>query len=46
MLNIDIINKVEVIIEVSLIVIKDFHDDSDKVSEKRTSNKRRLVKTT
>ena len=46
MLNIDVVNKVEVIIEVSLIIVEDFHDESDEVSEKRTGDKRRLVKTT
>ena len=46
MLNIDIVNKVEVIIEASLIATKDFHDESGEVSKKRTSDKRRLVKTT
>ena len=45
-LNIDIINKVEVIIEVSLIIAKDFRNKSDKVSEKRACDERRLVKTT
>ena len=38
MFNIDIINKVEVIIEVSLIAIEDFHDKSDKISDKRVIN--------
>ena len=33
-------NKVEIIVEASLIATKDFHDESDKVSEKRTSDKR------
>ena len=46
MLEVNIIDKVEVIIEVRLIAIEDFHDKSDKVSDKRISNKRRLVKTT
>ena len=46
MLNIDIVNKVEVIVEVSLIATKGFFDESDKISKKRTSNKRRLIKTT
>ena len=46
MLDIDIVDEVEVIVEASLIAAKDFHDESDKVSEKRISNKRRLVKTT
>ena len=40
MLNVDIVNKVEVIVEASLIIIEDFHDESDKVSEKEISNKR------
>ena len=40
------VNKAKVIIKVSLIAIEDFRDKSDKVSEKRTSDKRRLVKTT
>ena len=35
MLNIDIVNKVEVIVEASLIAIKDFHGESNKVSKKR-----------
>ena len=46
MLNIDIVNKVEVIIEVSLIAIKGFYNESDKISERRMSDKRRLVKIT
>ena len=46
MLNIDIVNKVEVIVEVSLIIAKGFRNKSDKVSEKQTNNERRLVKIT
>ena len=33
------------IVKVSLIATKDFRNKSDKISEKRTSDKRRLVKT-
>ena len=32
MLKIDVVNKVEVIVEVSLIVIKDFHDENSEFS--------------
>ena len=32
------VKKIEVIIEVSLIAIEDFHDKSDKVSNKRVIN--------
>ena len=46
MLNIDVVNKVKVIVEVSLIIADDFRNKSDKVSKKRTSDERRLVKTT
>ena len=46
MLNIDIVNEVEVIIEVSLMITEDFRNKSDKVSEKRACDERRLVKTT
>ena len=45
-LNVNVINKVEVIVEVSLIIAKDFRNKSDEVSEKRACNERRLVKTT
>ena len=45
-LNVDIVNKVEVIIEASLIAAKGFYGGSGEVSEKRIDNKRRLVKTT
>ena len=38
MLNIDIVNKVEVIIEASLIATKDFHDKSGEVSDERVIN--------
>ena len=38
MLNIDIINKVEVIIEASLIAIKGFHDESDEINNERVIN--------
>ena len=46
MLDVDIVNKVEVIIEANLIATEDFRNKSDKVSKKRTNNERRLIKTT
>ena len=46
MLDINIVNKVEVIVEVSLIIAEDFRNESDKVSEKRACDERRLVKIT
>ena len=45
-LDIDIINKVEVIVEVSLMIAKGFRNKSGEVSEKRACDERRLVKTT
>ena len=38
------VNKEEVIVEDSLIATKSYHDESNKVSKRRTSDKRRLVK--
>ena len=38
MLDIDVINKVEVIIEVSLITTKDFYDKSGEASDERVIN--------
>ena len=46
MLNIDIVNKVEVIVEVSLIAAEDSYDESGEVSKRRTSSKRRSIKKT
>ena len=46
MLNIDAVDKAEVIIKVSLIATEGFHNKSGEVSEGRIGDKRRLVKTT
>ena len=46
MLDVDVVNKVEVIVEVSLIATEGFHDESGEVSKKRADGKRWLVKTT
>ena len=37
-LDVDIVNKAEVIIEVSLIAAKGFYDESDEVSDERITN--------